>query len=68
MQTLTKTHTRRFLCLKEVAERLRVHPATARRMIADGRIPAIQLGGPGTSIRVDPADLDRWLYHDGAAT
>jgi excisionase family DNA binding protein len=37
---------------------------TVRRMIAEGRIPAIQLGGRGTSIRIDEAELERWLYAD----
>jgi hypothetical protein len=25
-------------------------------------LPAIQLGDPGTSVRVDPAELDEYLY------
>jgi excisionase family DNA binding protein len=53
-----------MLTVKEAAAQLRVHPMTVRKMITDGRIPAVQLGGPGTSIRIDPAELDAWLYAD----
>jgi excisionase family DNA binding protein len=34
---------------------------TVRRMIADGRLPAVQLGGPGSAIRVREEELERWL-------
>jgi excisionase family DNA binding protein len=37
------------LRVKEVADRLRVHPATVYRWIADGRLPAVRYGIP-----VDP--------------
>lgn len=42
------------LRVKEVADRLRVHPATVYRWIADGRLPAVRYGKPivpGTPIR-----------------
>jgi excisionase family DNA binding protein len=36
------------LRVKEVADRLRVHPATVYRWIADGRLPAVRYGKPIT--------------------
>lgn len=43
-----------MLRVKEVADRLRVHPATVYRWIADGRLPAVRYGkpiAPGQPIR-----------------
>ncbi len=34
----------RLLTVKEVAERLHVHPITVRRLIASGRLPAVRIG------------------------
>jgi len=51
-----------LLTVKEAAVRLRLHPLTVRRMIADGRLPAVQLGGRGTSIRVDSDELAAFLF------
>jgi hypothetical protein len=33
-----------------------------RRTIVRGELPAIQLGGPGTAVRIDTSELERWLY------
>ena len=49
VQMLTHTPRRELLTVKETAWRLRLHSQTVRRMVADGRIPAVQLGGPGCS-------------------
>jgi len=57
-----------LLTIAETARRLKVSDATVRRMIADGRLPALQLGGPGTSIRVDSSALESWLYDDEGET
>jgi excisionase family DNA binding protein len=62
---LTDAHTRELIPVKEVAARLRLHPMTVRRMIDDGRLPAVQLGGPGTAIRVDAGELNNWLFDEG---
>ncbi|MFD3814986.1 helix-turn-helix domain-containing protein [Streptomyces rubiginosohelvolus] len=35
-----------MLRVKEVADRLRVHPATVYRWIADGHLPAVRYGKP----------------------
>jgi excisionase family DNA binding protein len=59
---LASADTRRLLTVKEVASRLCLHPMTVRRMIAEGRLPAIQLGGPGTSVRIAEAELEAWLF------
>lgn len=55
---------RRLLTLRETASALRCSERTVRRMIEDGRVPALRLGGPGTSLRVDESELARWLFAD----
>jgi excisionase family DNA binding protein len=51
-----------LLTVEEVAARLRLSPKTVRRRIADGELPAVQLGGPGHALRIpasafeDPAE------------
>src|SRR6266511_1176838 len=65
---LANADTRRLLTVREVADRLQLHEMTVRRMIAEGRIPAVQLGGRGTSIRVPEAELERWLFADDDVT
>jgi excisionase family DNA binding protein len=46
----------------ETAERLRVSRQSVYRAISSGRLPAVQLGGPGTPLRVDELELHAWLY------
>ena len=53
---------RRLLSVTEVAERLGVSRRTVPRKIATGEIPALQLGGKHSPIRVDERELERWLY------
>jgi hypothetical protein len=31
-------------------------------MIREERFPALQLGGRGSPVRIDSAELDAWLY------
>jgi excisionase family DNA binding protein len=57
----------RLLTVREVAERLNVSINTVYRRIYAGEIPAYRLGGKGTSLRIDPADVGAWLYGDDAA-
>jgi excisionase family DNA binding protein len=52
----------RLLTVQETAERLAVHEDTVRRRIARGEIPAVQLGGRGSSLRIDERELEAWLY------
>jgi len=58
----TDAPSRQFLTVAEVAMRLGVSAPTIRRRIASGEIPAVQLGGPGTSVRVPHAALRAWLW------
>jgi excisionase family DNA binding protein len=41
---------------------LDVSPTTIRRKIEAGELPAAQLGGPGSAIRIPSAGLDAWLW------
>lgn len=47
-----------YLKISEIAERLRVHPATVRRLIDSGEIPAVYVGAQA---RVLADDLERYL-------
>lgn len=53
---------RRLLTLDEVAERLRVTRRTVERKIKRGELPALELGGKRTALRVDARELEEWLY------
>lgn len=60
---------RSLLSVKETASRLGLHEKTVRRKIASGELPAVQLGGPGSALRVP---LEDWLLeestHDGRSS
>ena len=51
----------RQLILPEVAELLRVPPATVRRWIREGRLRASMLGGTKTGYRIAASEVDRFL-------
>ena len=51
----------------EVARRLGVSRSWLYAAAADGRIPAIRLGGPDGPLRFVPDDLDRWVAEARAA-
>jgi excisionase family DNA binding protein len=53
---------RKLLRVNEVAERLNWHPSSVYRAVSTGTMPAVRLGGPGCSIRIDESELERWLY------
>src|SRR5919108_6445343 len=57
----TIANERRLLTVGDVAARLNCSETTVRRPIERG-LPALRLGHRGTSIRVDPHELERWLY------
>ena len=48
-----------LLSVAETATRLRVSEKTIRRLIARGELPALRVG---SQIRIDVADLERWLH------
>lgn len=56
-----------LLTLRETADVLRLSERQVRRLIALGKLPAVRLGDPGASIRVDLAELERWLYGVGTS-
>lgn len=53
---------RPLLSVAETAALLGVSVRQVRRLIASGELPALQLGGPGSAIRIDPDELRQWLY------
>jgi excisionase family DNA binding protein len=50
-----------FLRISEAAERLNVSRASVYRWIGQGRLPAVQLGGRGSPLRVPIGELEEWL-------
>jgi excisionase family DNA binding protein len=57
----------RLLTVPEVADRLRISRQSVYRAISSGRLPAVQLGGPGTPLRIDEHELKAWLYGPGGS-
>ncbi len=57
----------RLLTVRETAARLGVSEDTVRRRIANGELPAVRLGGRGSSVRVDEGELRRWLFEERVA-
>jgi excisionase family DNA binding protein len=52
----------RLLTVTETADRLNVSTVTVRRLIRRGDLPAVQLAGKGSAIRIAEAEFNRWLY------
>ena len=52
---------RPLLTVREAGAQLRVSEKTVRRLIGAEILPALRIGG---SIRVDPDQLQAWLYRD----
>jgi excisionase family DNA binding protein len=50
-----------WLTIGEVAALLKVHPNTVRRLILNGRLPAVRFGGRGSAVRINPDDLDTFV-------
>ena len=59
---MTTVADHRWLTVAEVSALIRVSEDTVRRAIARGELQAVQLGGPGSSIRVCEEELEAWLY------
>jgi excisionase family DNA binding protein len=57
----TAAHARDLLTVDEAAMELRLSSPTLRRLISEGIVPVVQLGGPGHAVRVRREDLDRLL-------
>jgi len=57
----TDGHTRELLNIAEVGAVLGLSRPTVRRLIAQGIVPTIQLGGRGHAVRVRREDLERLL-------
>jgi excisionase family DNA binding protein len=51
----------------EVARQLGVSRSWLYAAAADGRIPAVRLGGPDGPLRFVPEDLERWIEDARAA-
>lgn len=47
-----------LLSVRRTAVRLGIGRGTTYRLIRNGEIPSVKVGG---SIRVDPRELDRWI-------
>jgi excisionase family DNA binding protein len=56
------TQSPELLRIPQAAERLNVSRASVYRWIAEGRLPAVQLGGRGSPLRVSARELESWLY------
>jgi excisionase family DNA binding protein len=61
------------MTVAEAAMECRCSGWTIRRRIAAGELAAVQLGGPGSPIRIPRAALEAWLWaaperNDGYAT
>jgi excisionase family DNA binding protein len=52
----------RFLKVSEVARRCAVSKPTIYRRISEGQLPAVRVGDRSGPLRVDAAELERWLY------
>jgi excisionase family DNA binding protein len=57
---------RRLLTVDDVAELLGVSRRTVYRWITEGVLPAFRLGRKGSPVRIDAAELERWLEDEGA--
>ena len=53
-----------YLTVAEVAEELRCSVATVKRRIHSGELPAVQLGGPRSPLRVRRDELEEWLTEE----
>jgi len=64
---MSEEPTARLLRPQEVARRLGVSRSWVYNASADGRIPAVRLGGPDGPLRFVPEDLERWIAEARAA-
>jgi excisionase family DNA binding protein len=64
MSVTTADHERQYLTVAEVAAELACSEPTVRRRIRDREIPAVQLGGHGSGVRIPRAGLEAWLWSE----
>ncbi len=57
---------RRFLTLREAAAAFSLSERTLRRYVRAGVLPVVQPAGRGHALRIDEAELERWLGDDRA--
>jgi excisionase family DNA binding protein len=55
-----------LLTVEQVAARLQLSKPTVYRLIANGQLPALQLAGPGSTIRIAEYELEEWLFGPSA--
>ena len=55
------TETRELLRVEQAAKRLNVSSASVYRWVREGRLPCVQLGGPGAPLRISSDELERLL-------
>jgi len=55
---------RRLLKIGDVAARLNCSESTVRRLVDRG-LPVLRFGHKNCSLRVDPGELESWLYSNG---
>jgi excisionase family DNA binding protein len=53
-----------YLTVEQAAERLQLGPETVRRMLRDGRLHGVRLGGTRAGWRVAASDVERILRPD----
>ena len=58
----TPDHHREYLTVAEVAAALARSEPTVRRRIRAGELPAVQLGGHRSGVRIPRAGLQAWLW------
>jgi excisionase family DNA binding protein len=54
-----------LLTTREVGERWRITERTVRNWCSGGLLPAIQLGGRGTHLRIPVRALEAWMWSRG---
>ena len=55
-------HVRSLRTVNDVAEILRMNPRSVRRLIADGRLPVVRLGG---AVRIRPEVVEEMIANGG---
>lgn len=54
-----------LLTVRDVADRLGLDLSSVYRKIRSGELPAVQLGGERSPLRVDSIELERYVYGEG---